>query len=169
MKRTLIKVAVLLFALITCSVCVFGFSHRAFHDPDAWIVHSPTHQPWAVDMVASGFKDLGQDFRVHDLASNPFQPSCVCDTFWLNRHWPEELHWSRDGSVVAVTVGFKGRTGRFYGCAYDFLQHQEFRSGPYFGSALEASEAFTTSIEQLMASRGGVGRVVPVPDLTKSP
>lgn len=161
-KRKLVKTAILLIALLTSVVTIF--SYRAFHASGAWIAFSPANQRWAVDVVASGFTDIGQDFRVHDLASSPFQPRYVCDLFWERRHWPNELHWSHDGSVAAILIGFHGHQGRFYGCAYDFLQHQPLRTGS-FGSPLEPSADFTSSIDRLLASRGGVGSVVPVPDV----
>lgn len=164
-KRKLIKTAILLIALLACGVGIF--SYRAFHTSGAWISRSPANQRWAVDLVASGLRDIGQDFRVHDLASSPFRPRYVCDLFWERRHWPNEIHWSRDGSVAAVTVGFAGHTGHFYGCAYDFLQHQPLRTGS-FGSPLEPSPAFTSSIDLLLAARGGLGSVIPIPDVTKS-
>jgi len=164
-KRKLIKTAILLIALLAVSVPIF--SYRAFHMSGAWITRSPANQRWAVDMLASGFSDLGQDFRVHDLASSPFLPRYVCDLLWEHRHWPNEIHWSRDGSVAAITVDFDGHPGHFYGCAYDFLQHQHLSTGS-FGSPLEPSASFTSAIVQLLASRGGLGSVVPIPDLTKS-
>src|SRR5207302_1821436 len=79
-KRKLIKAAILLIALLACG---FGiFSYRAFHISGAWIARSPANQRWTVELVAGGFTDIGQDLRVHDLASSPFRPRYVCDLFW---------------------------------------------------------------------------------------
>ena len=118
-RSAVVKFAILLVGLVACGVGLL--SYRAFHGSGAWISPSPVHPRWAVDMVATGFTDVGQDFRVHDFASSPFQPKYVCDLYWEGLHWPGEIHWSRDGTVAAVTVGFDGHPGHFYGCAYDFL------------------------------------------------
>jgi hypothetical protein len=165
-KRKLIKTAVLLIALLAVGVGIFGY--RAFHTSGAWIARSPANQRWAVDLVVSGFQDIGVDFRVHDYTSSPFQPRYVCDLYWEGRYMANEIHWSGDGTVAAVTVGFSDHTGPLYGCAYDFLQHQSLRTGS-FGSPLEPSPAFASSITQLLAARGGLGSVVPIPDVTKTP
>lgn len=166
MKRKLIKTAILLIALLAGGVGVF--SYRAFHTPGAWIARSPANQRWAVDLVVSGFQDIGVDLRVHDFTSSPFQPRYVCDLHWEGRHMASEIHWSGDGTVAAVVVGFSGPTGPLYGCAYDFLKHQSLSTAS-FGSPLEPSPAFASSITQLLAERGGLGRVVPIPDVTKTP
>lgn len=164
-KRKFIKPAILLVVLLTCGSGML--TYRAFHTSGAWITRSPAKQRWAVDLVASGFVDLGQDFRVHDVVASPFHPLYVCDLYWEGRHSPNEIHWSRDGTVAAVTVSFQGHTGHFYGCAYDFLQHQPLLNNS-LGSPLEPSSDFTSSIDRLLASRGGLGSVIPVPDVTKS-
>ena len=164
MKSKLTKYALIFTGVVVC--CTAGRWYTNFHSSHAWISLSPANTSWAVDLVPSGFVDLGHDFRVHDLAVSPFRPLYICDLYWEDRHWPHELHWSQDGSVVAVAVGFKGHTGKFYGCAYDFLRHQPLRTGS-FGSPLELLPEFTGSVELLLASRGGVGTKVPVPDITK--
>lgn len=165
-KRKLIKTAILLVAFLAVGIGIF--SYHAFHTPGAWIARSPANQRWAVDLVESGFQDIGVDFRVHDLTFSLFQPRYVCDLYWESRYMANEIHWSGDGTVAAVTVGFSGHTEPLYGCAYDFLQHQSLRTGS-FGSPLEPSSAFASSITELLAARGGLGSVVPIPDLTKRP
>ena len=166
MKWNLIKTAILLIAFSAVGTGIF--SYRAFHTPGAWMARSPANQRWAVDVVASGFQDIGVDLRVHDFVSSPFQPRYVCDLYWEGRYMANEIHWSGDGTVAAVRVGFSGHPGPLYGCAYDFLQHQSLRTGSS-GSPLEPSPAFAASITQPMAARGGLGSVVPIPDLTKTP
>ena len=100
MKRKLFKTAVLLIALLAVGVGIF--SYRAFHTSGAWIARSPANQRWAVDLVVSGFQDIGVDFRVHDYTSSPFQPRYVCDLFWEGRYMANEIHWSSDGTVAAA-------------------------------------------------------------------
>lgn len=166
MKRKLIKITVLLIALLTVGVGIF--SYHAFHTSGAWVARSPSNYGWAVDLVVSGFQDIGVDLRVHDYTSSPFQPRYVCDLYWEGRYSANEIHWSSDGTIAAVTVGFFDHQGPLYGCAYGFLQHQSLHTGS-FGSPLEPSPAFASSITQLLAKRGGPGYVVPIPDLTKTP
>lgn len=166
MKRKLIKTAVLLIASLAVGVGIFIY--LAFHTSGAWIVRSPANQRWVVDLVLSGFQDMGVDLRVHDYTSSLFQPRYVCDLYWQGRYMANKIHWSSDGTVAAVTVGFYDYTGPLYGCAYDFLQHQSLRTGS-FGSPLEPSPAFASSITQFLVARGGLGSVVPIPDVTKTP
>lgn len=79
MKRKHIKTAILLVALLAGGAGIV--SYRAFHTSGAWIARSPANERWAVDLVAGGFTDIGQEFRVHDLTSNPLRPRYVCDLF----------------------------------------------------------------------------------------
>ena len=157
--------------MICLSMFVIGagfLSCRQFHAPNAWISRSPTNSQWAVDLVPSGFLDIGHDFRVHDRFASPLQPRYVCDLFWQQRYYPTDLHWSRDGSVAAIRVSFSTHTDSLFACAYDFRQHRSFRTGSP-GSPLEPSPDFATKIEKLLAERGGVGSVIPVPDVNKGP
>jgi hypothetical protein len=165
-KRTLLSVlSISVVLLITLAVWL---RHRAFHESDAWIVHSPAHSAWAVDLAPSGFLDISHDFRVHDLRASPFQPFYICDLYWEDRHYPYQLCWSRDGSIAAITVRFRNYVGELYGAAYDFREHRSFRSG-YVGSPLDPSPELSRAIEQLMAERGGIATVLDVPDITKGP
>jgi hypothetical protein len=156
-------------ALICIAFFLIGFgafTYWRFHDPTAWISRSPTHPNWAVDLVGTGFVDVGQDFRVHDLRASLTKPYHVCDLYWEDRHWPRDLYWSRDGSVAAITVGFHGHPGVLFACAYDFREHQALRSGS-FGSPLEPSLEVSDLIKKLLEERGGVGDAIRVPDVTK--
>jgi hypothetical protein len=151
-------------ALVTLAYCFLVY--RRFHDPYAWIVRSPANPRWAVDCRGSGFVDLGFDFRVHDLTASRLRPLRVCDLYWENLHSPGELHWSKDGTVAAITILFRGGGGELYGCAYDFREHKSYRSGSS-GSPLEPSPELSQSIADLIASRGGKSRPIEVPDPTK--
>jgi hypothetical protein len=140
--------------------------YRAFHEENAWISRSPTHQAWAVDLMKGGFMDISLDFRVHDLAAHPGQPFLICDLYWEGLYSSSELHWSRDGTVAAVTINFQGQYRPLYGAAYDFLKHRPLPTDAA-GSALKPSRKLHAKIEQLLVSRGGVGDVIGTPDSTK--
>jgi len=119
-----------------------------------------------VNCIGTGFSDLGFDFRVHDLRASLLRPIRVCDVYWENLHFPNQLHWSKDGTVAAITVSFMGHHGVLYGCAYDFREHRSYRTGS-FASPLEPSEELSKSIAELLASRGGKLKPIEVPDPTK--
>jgi hypothetical protein len=143
--------------------------YRRFHDRYAWIERSPVNPRWAVDCIGAGFGDLGFHFRVHDFQMSRLRPLLICDLYWEDRYWPNQLHWSEDGSVAAITVSFSSRTtagGEFYACAYDFREHKSYRSGS-FGGPLEPTPELSHSIAQLIASRGGRAKPIEVPDVTK--
>ena len=78
-------------------------------------------------MVVSGFHvPTVSTSEIHDLMASPFHPHYVTDTFWSQRYsagyMADDLQWSRDGSVAAITISLCHP--RYYGCAYDFLNHQ---------------------------------------------
>lgn len=162
-KRKLISRA--LWALVLLALAYGYVVYQRFHDRYAWIERSPANQRWAVDCRGSGFGDLGFDFRVHDLRASLLRPLRVCDLYWENLYMPNQLHWSKDGTVAAITVSFTG-SGELYGCAYDFRDHRSYRSGS-FGGPLEPSAELSQSIANLIASRGGKGKPIEVPDPTK--
>jgi hypothetical protein len=169
MKRILTIAACVLGILFAGRAGIAGIaSYLAFHSGDRWISRSPANSRWVVDIVTTGLIETGQDFRVHDLRASPLRPRRIRNLFWYHHHRPNEIHWSRDGSVAAITIGFEGKTGYIYGCAYDFIKHQPVVSDG-LGNGTEPSADFTASIDQLLAARGGVGSIVAVPDALKIP
>jgi hypothetical protein len=162
-KRKLIRRA--LWIVVLLALAYGNMVYRRFHDRQAWIERSPANPRWAVDCIGTGFLDLGFDFRVHDLRTSLLRPIRVCDLYWEDLYMPNQLYWSKDGTVAAITVSFSG-DGVLYGCAYDFREHRSYRTGP-FASPLKPSEEFSRSIAELLASRGGKTKPIEVPDPTK--
>lgn len=140
--------------------------HRNFHHRHAWIERSPTNPRWAVDIAPAPSFEITQMFRVHDLSVSRVRPVQICDLYWEDRHSPDKLHWSRDGSVAAITVSFAGYQEELYGCAYDFREHKAYTSG-FSSSPLAPSSKVSEEIRQLLAARGGVGKRLAVPDASK--
>jgi hypothetical protein len=148
------------------AAAVAWWAHRASFDRGSWTQPSRAYAGWEVQITNGGATGREQHFNVRDTAQERFNSIFICNVFEAEKFSPRELHWSKDGSLAAITLNFRDQAVPLYGCAYDFRVHEGLQSSVK-GLPLKYSQEFDASIRNLFSRRGGVADIYKIPDASK--
>lgn len=157
MRRKITIVTCLLLACTLWAVCC-----HTWHQRRGWISRSPGPGYRAVEIVSSGTFGRRMEFCVHDWRASWRKPEAICDLYDHEGGKPAELHWSQDGSFVAVMMQASHQPQRLYGAAYDFHEHRAILPDGQ-RSGLTSSPEYSRMIQESFIKRGGVAKMVVMP------
>jgi hypothetical protein len=105
----------------------------------------------------TGFVDTSIQLCAADWPHSFWEPVSLGDLYWPEIFSSRNVHWSHDGSAIAVRTCWKTGPAELFTAAYDFQNHQFFRQVGSVGNPLDIDRR----IQSLLAERGGVGAIEP--------
>lgn len=162
MKRRIIA-AIILLIFISIALVVISWVYR-FFPGDRVEIRGPNAANRAFS-YKTGFVDTSIHLCAADWPHSFWEPVNLGDLYWPEIFSSRTVHWSHDGSVIAVRTCWKTGPAELFTTAYDFHNHQFFGQVGSVGNPLEIDRR----IQSLLAERGGVGESEPNIDDGKTP
>lgn len=182
-KRGCLIAAVLVVGVI--GLACYGFVQATrklelgFSSPYVFVSTGATEE-WQTHFLTEGFQDRGIYLLVRPVDESPDNLVLVADLAWFANYFDTAV-WSGDGSVIAcrANVGIREDATEsarkeqdldhvfqpivqhtFFACAYDFRQGETIVLRHPCESSRAEWEVHSKTIEELLKSRGGLGKEI---------